>query len=113
MTYLILNLIFAGAWVLVNNEYIIIDFSVGFLLGLACLWLIQPFGIRSEIFADSAHGQRLTAQQFKVISNIGRTATEFAAHLRYVEGDIQNMHLVRKNVFFELVRKHHDGVVSQ
>ncbi|WP_300464934.1 Na+/H+ antiporter subunit E [Desulfobacula sp.] len=55
MTYLILNLIFAGAWVLVNNEYSIIDFSVGFLLGLACLWLIQPFGM------DTAYFRRLKA----------------------------------------------------
>ena len=50
MTYLVLNLFFAGAWVLVNNAYSIIDFVIGFTLGLGCLWLVRPFGIDRSYF---------------------------------------------------------------
>ena len=50
MTYLVLNLFFAGAWVLVNNAYTIIDFTIGFLLGLGCLWLTRPFGLDRSYF---------------------------------------------------------------
>ena len=50
MTYLVLNLFFAGAWVLVNNAYSIIDFCIGFVLGLGCLWLIRPFGMEGSYF---------------------------------------------------------------
>lgn len=50
MTYLVLNLFFAGAWVLVNNAYSIMDFSTGFVLGLGCLWLTRPFGLGSSYF---------------------------------------------------------------
>lgn len=50
MTYLILNILFAGAWVLINNTYSIVDFAVGFLLGLGCLWLTRPFGLDRSYF---------------------------------------------------------------
>ena len=50
MTYLVLNLFFAGAWVLVNNAYSITDFLIGFILGLGCLWLMRPFGLDRSYF---------------------------------------------------------------
>jgi multicomponent Na+:H+ antiporter subunit E len=50
MTYFILNLFFAGAWVLVNHAYSIIDFSIGFALGLGSLWLTRPFGLDKSYF---------------------------------------------------------------
>ena len=50
MTYLVLNLFFAGAWVLVNNAYTIGDYFIGFILGEACLWVIQPFGMGKSYF---------------------------------------------------------------
>lgn len=61
MIYLVLNLLFAGAWVLVNNAYSILDFAVGFALGLACLWLTRPFGM------DSSYFRRLKAGTFLLI----------------------------------------------
>ena len=50
MIYFVLNLLFAGAWVLVNTAYGIIDFIIGFLLGLGCLWLTRPFGQNKSYF---------------------------------------------------------------
>ncbi|WP_022669391.1 Na+/H+ antiporter subunit E [Desulfospira joergensenii] len=50
MIYLLLNLFFAGAWVLINNAYSIVDFSIGFVLGLGCLWLTRPFGLDKSYF---------------------------------------------------------------
>ncbi|THB76231.1 MAG: sodium:proton antiporter [Desulfobacteraceae bacterium] len=61
MTYLVLNLLFAGAWVLVNNAYSIIDFFVGFVLGLCCLWLTRPFGM------DKSYFRRLKAATVLVV----------------------------------------------
>lgn len=50
MPYLVLNLFFAGAWVLVNSAYSIVDFALGFLLGLGCLWVTRPFGLDRSYF---------------------------------------------------------------
>lgn len=44
------GIIFAGAWVLVNNAYGIVDFCVGFILGLGCLWLVRPFDKNTSYF---------------------------------------------------------------
>lgn len=50
MTYLLLNIFFAGAWVLINSAYTAADFAVGFLLGFGALWLIRPFGLGYSYF---------------------------------------------------------------
>jgi multicomponent Na+:H+ antiporter subunit E len=61
MIYFVLNLLFAGAWVLVNNAYGITDFAIGFLLGLGCLWLTRPFG------QDKSYFRRLKASVVLVV----------------------------------------------
>ncbi len=61
MIYFVLNLLFAGAWVLVNNAYGIIDFVIGFLLGLGCLWLTRPFD------QDKSYFRRLRASVVLVV----------------------------------------------
>ena len=66
-----------------------------------------------EIDADRPHGQGITAQQFKVVSNISGAATKFPAQLRHQERNIQNVNLVRQDVIFEAVLEDHDVVVSE
>ena len=50
MNPLVLNLFLAAAWVLINNAYSIIDFGLGFILGMGCLWLAHPFGVDHTYF---------------------------------------------------------------
>ena len=69
--------------------------------------------MKAEIVSHRGHREGLTAQQPKVVGNIARNAAKFAPHLRYQEGDIQYVNFIGKNMFFELVGKHHDGVIGQ
>lgn len=75
MTYLVLNLFFAGAWVLVNNAYSIIDFIIGFLLGLGCLWLTRPFGLDKSYFRRlKATGVLLIYFHYEMMVSVFRVA---------------------------------------
>ena len=77
MTYFILNLFFAGAWVLVNNAYSIIDFCIGFALGLVSLWLIQPFGMGGSYFRRlKAAVVLLVYFHYEMMVSVGRVARE-------------------------------------
>ena len=94
--------------------------------GLCCIQIIdlldvihvhaastEMLAVRSEILAYRCHRQRIGTEQFEVVGDIAGAAAKFATHPRHQERDVQDMHLVRQDVVLELVRKHHDGVVSE
>ena len=75
--------------------------------------MIQVSLVGAEIITDGCHRVGVSAQQLQVVGNIAGHAAKFAAHFRNQEGHVQHVHLVRKDVFLELFREHHDGVVGQ
>ncbi|SHI19279.1 Na+/H+ antiporter subunit E [Ferrimonas marina] len=50
MTYFLLNLFLAVAWMLVNGAYSGLDFLIGYGVGYLALALSQPFGLSTSYF---------------------------------------------------------------
>ena len=77
MIYLVLNLFFAGAWVLLNHAYSITDFAIGFLLGLGVLWLLRPFDLDHSYFRRlRAAGVLLVYFHYEMMVSVFRVAWE-------------------------------------
>jgi len=74
--------------------------------------LVEVPLVYAEIVTDGCHRVRILSEQAKVVGNVTCATTKLSAHLGHQERHIQYMYLVGKNVFLELVRKHHDGVVG-
>jgi hypothetical protein len=73
----------------------------------------KPFPIRAKVSAHGRHRYRIIAEQFQIVGDVARAAAKFTAHFRNQERHIEDVHLVRQDVVLKLVRKHHDGVISQ
>ncbi len=73
---------------------------------------IQTGRIRGKIFAHGGHNQRFAAQQLQVIGNIAGATAELTAHFWHQKGYVQDVNLFRQDVIFELILKHHNGVVG-
>ncbi|USD62385.1 Na+/H+ antiporter subunit E [Vibrio sp. SCSIO 43140] len=50
MSYFLLNLFLAFAWMLINGSYSSGNFVVGFIVGFFALRLSQPFGLKTSYF---------------------------------------------------------------
>lgn len=50
MTYFLLNLFLAIAWMMINGGYSGVDFIIGFIVGYLALALSQPFGLKTSYF---------------------------------------------------------------
>ncbi|MFO6422101.1 Na+/H+ antiporter subunit E [Motilimonas sp. KMU-193] len=50
MTYFLLNLCLAMAWMLLNGNYSSSHFFIGFIIGFVVLRLAQPFGVHASYF---------------------------------------------------------------
>ncbi len=74
---------------------------------------VHPLGIGRKIGTDGAHRQRIAPQQFQIVGDVPGAATELATHVGYQEGNVQNMHLIGKNMVLELVREDHNGIVGK
>mgnify|MGYP007022272328 CR=1 FL=1 len=75
--------------------------------------LVHPFGVRAEVLAHRAHGQRRAAEKLQAVGDVTSTAAELAAHGRHLKRDVQDVHLVGQDVVLEPVLKDHDGVVGE
>ena len=50
MTYLVLNFFLAVVWMLMNSSFRLLDFTVGYIIGMAALWLTQPLNQSNTYF---------------------------------------------------------------
>lgn len=50
MTYFLINIFFALAWMLINGDYGTVEFIIGFIIGYFILWLTQPFSNNPAYF---------------------------------------------------------------
>ena len=75
--------------------------------------LLHVLAIRAEVLADRGERDRVVAEELEVVGDVAGAAAELAAHARYQERNVQDVDLVRQDVFLELVLEHHDGVVGE
>ena len=80
------------------------------LLGHALL--LHPLASTAEIQTDAAHRITDVAEQLQVVRDVARAAAELPAHLGHQKRHVEHVQLVGKDVRFETVREHHDGVVG-
>lgn len=75
MAYFFLNLLFALAWVVVNQSFSFINFLFGFFIGFISLWITQPLGKRSTYFKRLKAFAKLV---FYLICDLGASASRVA-----------------------------------
>ena len=74
--------------------------------------LVHAPQIGSGVVAHRRHDERIAAEQLQVVGDIAGAAAEFAPQLRYEEGHVQDVDLVRQDVVLEMAMEDHDVVVG-
>ena len=73
---------------------------------------LQPIIVRREVIANSRHDAGITTQHLQRVGNVAGATAELTPHVGDQKGDVEDVQLVRKDVVFEAVVEHHDGVVG-
>ena len=74
---------------------------------------IEPGGVRSEVVAHRREDQRVLAQLAQVIRDVSGHPAEVRVETLDVEGDVQDVKLVRQDVILEPVWKNHDVIQGE
>src|SRR5262249_47809441 len=73
---------------------------------------LEPLEIKQRIVAYRPHHQRILAEELQVVGDVAGATAELASQLGNEEGNVQDVDLLRQNVFPEVSGKHHDVVVG-
>ena len=74
---------------------------------------IEPVGVRTEVVPDGREDQRIRTEPAQQEGDVSGDAAEVGVQAFDVEGDVQDVQLVGKDVVLEAVRKHHDVIEGQ
>ncbi len=73
---------------------------------------VESLMVGPGIVADGCHDERIGFEQLEVVGDVARTTTKLATHVGHQKCHVQDVNLLRENVFLEAIMEHHDGVVG-